>query len=70
MEDEPATGIREWLCCPARSKRLVDLAGWRVGKHVNGTVRWLEKSGTREWAMEEARHWISKHAQNQKIHGS
>jgi len=32
-----------------------DLSIWRVGKHVNGTVRWLEKSGTREWAVAECR---------------
>ena len=28
---------------------------WRVGKDVGGTIRWLEQSGTQEWATEEAK---------------
>lgn len=30
-----------------------DLSQWRVGKNVDGTTRWLEQSGLREWAVAE-----------------
>lgn len=30
-----------------------DLSLWRVGKNVGGTTRWLEQSGTRDWAVGE-----------------
>ena len=32
-----------------------DLSIWRVGKEVGGTTRWLEQSGTREWAIAEVK---------------
>ncbi len=31
---------------------------WRVGKDLNGTVRWLDRSGTREWAVDEVKRRI------------
>lgn len=30
-----------------------DLSQWRVGKNVDGTTRWLEQYGSREWAVGE-----------------
>jgi putative DNA primase/helicase len=30
-----------------------NLSNWMVGKDVGGTTRWLERSGTREWAVGE-----------------
>jgi hypothetical protein len=30
-----------------------NLSIWMVGKNVDGTIRWLEQHGTREWAVEE-----------------
>jgi len=33
-----------------------NLSNWRVGREVGGTTRWLEQSGTREWAVEEVKH--------------
>ncbi len=30
-----------------------DLSIWRVGKDVDGAVRWLERHGSREWAVSE-----------------
>jgi len=28
---------------------------WRVGKNVDGTIRWLDQHGTRAWAVEEVK---------------
>jgi len=30
-----------------------NLSNWRVGKNDDGTTRWLDQYGTREWAVEE-----------------
>jgi len=32
-----------------------NLSNWRVGREVGGTTRWLEQSGTREWAVGEVK---------------
>jgi len=32
-----------------------DLSKWRVGKNVDGTIRWLEEYGSREWAVGEVK---------------
>jgi hypothetical protein len=32
-----------------------NLSNWKVGKNLNGEVRWLDRHGTREWAVGEVR---------------
>ena len=32
-----------------------DLSIWMVGKEVRGTTRWLDQTGTKEWALSEVR---------------
>ena len=38
-----------------------DLSIWRVGKEVGGATRWLEQSGTREWAVAEVKRRSASH---------
>jgi hypothetical protein len=32
-----------------------NLSVWRVGKDVQGVVRWLDQAGIRDWAIAEVR---------------
>lgn len=37
-----------------------NLECWRVGKSVDGAIRWLDQCGTREWAVEEVKRLLER----------
>jgi hypothetical protein len=41
-----------------------DLLIWMVGKEVRGTTRWLDQTGTKEWAIGEVRRRTVQSASN------